>query len=175
MSTAGKVLIPLIMLMALVWIASTAGVDQLNRNGNELLKKLQADVAKKNLDLKKVQHDISLLKDQITVQQERTDRELSRLRAGQTDVEHARSETSELLAEVQLEVANLDHTLKNARLADDRRLAELEDEKKQIASLETELKGLKGTNSKLISRIVDLQKQFQTSYKASLEMVAKSK
>ena len=35
MSTAGKVLVVLILLSWLVWVLLTAGVDQLNRNGNQ--------------------------------------------------------------------------------------------------------------------------------------------
>ena len=35
MSTAGKVLVVLILLASLVWMMLTAGVDQLNRNGNQ--------------------------------------------------------------------------------------------------------------------------------------------
>ena len=124
MSTAGKVLISLIMLMALVWIISFAGVDQLNRNGNEQLKKLHIQVADLSEKVKKIQHDIIETKDKITVQQETADREISRLRSNQSDFEHARSENAELLVEVQLELANVEHTVNNAKLADERRLAE---------------------------------------------------
>ena len=40
MSTAGKVLVVLIMLASLVWMVLMAGVTQLNRNGNQALKNL---------------------------------------------------------------------------------------------------------------------------------------
>ena len=55
MSTAGKVLVVVIMLASLVWIILTAGVTQLNRNGNKALIDLTQKVAKLQEDVKTTQ------------------------------------------------------------------------------------------------------------------------
>ena len=55
MSTAGKVLVVLILLSTLVWVLLTAGVDQLNRNGNQAVAVLTEKVAKLQDDVKKTQ------------------------------------------------------------------------------------------------------------------------
>ena len=66
MSTAGKVLVVLIMLASLVWMLLTAGVDQLNRNGNQALIALTEKVDKLQADLKNTQDAIVRGKDQTT-------------------------------------------------------------------------------------------------------------
>ncbi len=175
MSTAGKVLISLIMVMALVWIAATAGVDQLNRNGNSQLIKLREQIADLSEKVKKTQHDIVETKDLITLQQEKTDREITRLRSNQLEVERSRSQTTEILEQVKIELANLQDTLKNANLADQRRTAEGEEEKKNIQVLQTELTGLKATNKQMIDRIVELREKFRVAYRANLDSVSKPK
>ena len=58
MSTAGKVLVVLIMLASLVWMLLMAGVTQLNRNGNQALIELTDKVAKLQEDVKTTQAEI---------------------------------------------------------------------------------------------------------------------
>jgi chromosome segregation ATPase len=175
MSTAGKVLTSLILVMAIIWIILTASVDQLNRNGNQAIAKLNSQMTDLSEQLVKVKHDISATKDRITVQQEATDREIARLRSSQSDYERARSEMTERLSQVQFELANLLDTVKNAQVADEQRLAEVEDEKKQMGELGNELSSLKQTNSRMIARIADLRQKFQESYRASRDYITKSK
>ena len=79
MSTAGKVLSVLILLSSLVWMILTAGVTQLNRNGNEALKKLTERVNQLQAD-PNITHQVVTAKDAITVLQERMDMELAVLR-----------------------------------------------------------------------------------------------
>jgi hypothetical protein len=175
MSTAGKVLISLIMVMTLIWIVVISGVDQLDRNGNALLAKLDAQVRSLTEQVEQVQHDIAANKDRTTLQQEATDREITRLRSSQSDIERARSEASSLLSEVQLELANMDVVVKNAHLDQDRRLAEKEAEEQAIGALKTELAALKATNKQMLARIADLRAKFRKSYRANLEIVSQSK
>ena len=62
MSTAGKVLAVLVMLMSLVWMILSAGVSQLNTNGNKKLHDLAEQVEKLQDDVEKAQDDIVALK-----------------------------------------------------------------------------------------------------------------
>ena len=63
MSTAGKVLIVLVMLVIVVWIVLAAGVSQLNTNGNTKLHDLQTQVEKLEGDVAKTQADVVSLID----------------------------------------------------------------------------------------------------------------
>lgn len=173
MSTAGKVLISLILLTTITWIVAIAGVDQLNRNGNELLAKLNERLTTVTEQLKQVQHDVDATKDQITLQQESTDREITRLRARQADVERARSQTAEILSRAQIELATLQTVVKNAQLDRDRRLAEKEAEDKAFATAKAELTSLQESNAQMLSRIADLREKFRVAYRAKLDQVGK--
>lgn len=175
MSTAGKVLISLIMVMTLVWIVAISAVDQLDINGNALLAKLDNQITTLQEQVKQLNHDVVVNKDRITLQQEATDREITRLRSSQSDVERARSDTSALLSEVQLELANMEVVVKHAHLDQERRLAEKGDEEQAIAALKVELAGLKKKNTQMLARIADLREKFQISYRASLESIGKTK
>ena len=62
MSTAGKVLAVLVMLMSLVWMILSAGVSQLNTNGNKKLHDLAEQIAKLQDDVEQAQDDIVALK-----------------------------------------------------------------------------------------------------------------
>ena len=54
MSTAGKVLAVLVMLMSLVWMILSAGVDQLNTNCNKKLHDLVVQIEKLEADWSKL-------------------------------------------------------------------------------------------------------------------------
>lgn len=174
MSTAGKVLISLIVLFSLVWIISIAGVDQLNRNGNKQLADLNKQIAELNEKVKKIQHDVVETKDQIAIQQEKTDYEITRLRAAESNVELARSEMAEILMDVQHELANVQTIVENAKLDQNLRLQEKEAEIKAISAAEAELETLKGTNTRMLARIADLREKFRDSYRAGLDFVNQS-
>ncbi len=89
MSTAGKVLVVLVMLTTLVWMILAGGVAQLNRNGNEALAKLAAELEKVEGDLETARHDILDLRDQTNSTQEKIDRDIAVLRSRQADLEDA--------------------------------------------------------------------------------------
>ena len=125
MSTAGKVLVVLIMLSALVWMLLTAGVDQLNRNGNQAVITLTTKVAKLQDDVTKTQEEVVQAKDQVEVYQERMDRELAVINARQNDVQRLASNVSDELAHVRYELASVKETLQNAEQDRTQREAEL--------------------------------------------------
>ena len=98
MSTAGKVLVVLILLASLAWMALMAGVDQLNRNGNKALNELTAKIETLVEDVKSAQSDIVKIKDDTTVVQEQMDRQISVVRSRQNDVERVNSNIREILS-----------------------------------------------------------------------------
>jgi len=114
MSTAGKVLVVLILLFSLVWILLMSGVDQLNRNGNKAVNDLTEKVEKLVDDVKEAQAEIVKIKDQTTVAQEQMDRDIHVVRSRQNDVERVNSNIREILSRVQIQAATLEQTLKDA-------------------------------------------------------------
>ena len=86
------------MLTSLVWMVLSAGVAQLNTNGNKRLHDLTEEVEKLQDDVKQTQDDIVSLHDQTSSVQESIDREFTVLRARQSDVEKARSQIRESLS-----------------------------------------------------------------------------
>ncbi len=75
MSTAGKVLAVLVMLISVVWIILSADVDQLNTNANTKLHDLTAQVEKLEADVEKTQDEVVTLKNSTSSLQERLDHE----------------------------------------------------------------------------------------------------
>ena len=75
MSTAGKVLIVLVMLMTFVWIVLAAGVSRLNTNANTRLHELTEQVEELQGEVKETQDEIASLLTQTSQAQEQIDRE----------------------------------------------------------------------------------------------------
>jgi outer membrane murein-binding lipoprotein Lpp len=173
MSTAGKVLVVLVMTAMVVWIVLTAGVDQLNRNGNEVLHKLVQDTEKLGADLQQTRNDIRKLRDETSLWQERADRQLSMLDAKETEVEKAHSEIQESLSRAQYELAIVQDTIKGAQTSISNRIVERDAEKKAVADLSSEVQTLKTETAQLMDRLKTLRDQFKTTYHANLGMLSK--
>ena len=117
MSTPGKVLVILIAVGTLAWMLLSAGVAQMNRNGNEAYQKLTDNIAKLEDDLKSTQDQIVKVKDQTTVLQEQMDRELAVVNSRQNDVQRNSSTIRDLLARVQYELTTVQQTVQTAERA----------------------------------------------------------
>ena len=92
MSTAGKVLAVLVMLMSLVWMVLTAGVDQLNTNANKKLNDLVVQIEKLEGEVEQARGDLLAVKSSASTIQETLDHESTVLRARQSDLEKDRSQ-----------------------------------------------------------------------------------
>ncbi len=169
MSTAGKVLVVLILLSALVWVLLTAGVDQLNRNGNQALITLTEKVAKLQDDVRKTQEEVVRAKDQVEVYQEQMDRELAVINSRQNDVQRLASNVADELAHVHYELTSVRETLHNAEQDRTQREAELAADKQALAAARAEANALKTTDLELRNRLDKLRTEFKTTLKASEE------
>ncbi len=173
MSTAGKVLVVFVMLTAVVWLILAAGVDQLNRNGNQALQKLSDDLEKVQADLGTAKHDVLALREQTTTIQEAIDRDVAVLRAKQSDLEDARSQISETLSRLQYQLATVEETIKSGQTALANRKSEHEDEEKATEDLRTEVKELIADNAQLMSRLDSLRNQFISTHNTNIELLRK--
>jgi chromosome segregation ATPase len=167
MSTPGKVLVVLIMLASLVWMILTAGVAQLNRNGNQALITLTEKVAKLQEDLKSNQETITQVKDQTSLLQEQMDQELAVINARQNDVQRLSSDVSEILSRVRYELATVQQTVQNAEQARAERASEKVAEQKALSAVRDEVKSLKATDEELRKRLTGLRNEFKTTLKTN--------
>jgi chromosome segregation ATPase len=164
MSTAGKVLVVLIMLASLLWIVLTAGVTQLNRNGNQALVVLSERAAKLAEDVQSTRREVSQLKDQTTVLQEKMDRDLAVINARQVDAQRISSTIREILSRVQYELASVKQTLANSQRDRTQRVDEQTAEEKDLAKARDEVTALKETDRTLTKQLLDLRAKFRETY-----------
>jgi len=167
MSTAGKVLVALILVASLVWIMLTAGVDQLNRNGSQALIVLTEKVGNLQNDVKKTQDEIVRVKDQTHVLQEKMDRQLAVINARQNDVQRLASTISEKLSGISYELATVQLTVQSAEQDRTERAAEVVADQKALEAARAEVKSLKATDEELRSRLASLREEFKKTLDSS--------
>jgi chromosome segregation ATPase len=170
MSTAGKVLVVLVMLASIAWPILTAGVTQLNRNGNKALIDLADKVTKLEDDLKTTQDEIVKIKDETILVQKQMVRDLAVTRSRQTKMEPVKH-LQEILSRVQYQLATLQETIKNAEQTAQQRAAEKVAEQKTLDAAKAEVETLKVQNSERVNRLTSLRNEFKTTLKASLDML----
>jgi hypothetical protein len=175
MSTAGKVLVVLILLASLAWIILAAGVDQLSRNGNAALAKAAANLAKAEEDLAQSRSDMVRLKDQTTVLQEAGDQRLAVLLSRQNDAERASSTIKDVLSSLQYQLETVQATIKEGEQSRNQRLAEKEQEIKDLADARAEVEGLIARDAELTTRLEALRKEFKDTFEKNVEMVASAR
>jgi len=171
MSTAGKVLVVLVMLASLVWMLLTAGVTQLNRNGNQALIVLTEKVAKLQGHVKNTRDEIVRVKDQTNGLQEQMDRELAVINARQNDVQRLASNVSERLSSVRYELATVQQTVQNAEQGRTERAAEVVADQKALDAARDEVKALKATDEQLRAGLASLRAEFKKTLNSSVNIL----
>jgi chromosome segregation ATPase len=173
MSTAGKVLVVLIMLASLGWMVLMAGVTQLNRSGNKAVNELTEKIEKLVEDVKTAQARIVKIKDDTTVVQEQMDRDLTVVRSRQNDVERVNSNIREILSRVQNQVATLEQTVKDAERTAKERADEKVAEQNALESQKAVVENLKAQNSELMNRLTGLRNEFKTTLKGNQDLLGR--
>jgi chromosome segregation ATPase len=174
MSTAGKVLVVLIMLASLIWMILTAGVTQLNRNGNQAVIDLTNKVVKLQEDVKTTQDEIVNVKNQTTLLQEQMDRELGVIEARQSDIQRVSSNVREILYRVQYELATVQQTVQEAEEDRTHRAEEKAAEVKALAAAREEVVALKAKDRELTEHLGTLRNQFTSARNANLDLLGKA-
>jgi chromosome segregation ATPase len=175
MSTAGKVLVVLVLLTSLVWMILSAGVAQLNTNGNKRLHDLTEEVEKLQDELKQSQDEIAALKNEASFVQENIDREVALDRSHQSDVEKARSQIVESLERVRYQLAIVQDTIDRAKTALEHRNLEQQAEEQALAQAKSEVKELMDRSTELTNQLGSLRTEFQTTYRANIESLGKTR
>src|SRR5690242_19451225 len=106
MSTTGKVLTVLVMLVAAVWVLLSAAVTELNRNGTKAVAELKKKVADLEVSVAKSARDIDVLLEQTHQEQLVTQNDMTTLQARISDLEKARTNWVETASRVKLQLAD---------------------------------------------------------------------
>jgi chromosome segregation ATPase len=174
MSTAGKVLIVLVLLASLVWLVLASGVAQLNTNGNTRLHELTVQIDKLQTDFKRSQDEIVAVRDQTSSIQENVDRQITVLRARQSDLEKARSKIIEYMTRVQYQLATVKDTIEKAKMTLQHRIEEQASEQQALVQAKSEVEDLKAKNGELLSQLSTLRQNFETVYRSNIESLGKT-
>jgi chromosome segregation ATPase len=174
MSTAGKVLIVLVLLTSLVWLVLASGVAQLNTNGNTRLHELTVQIDKLQTDFKQSQDEIVAVRDQTSSIQENVDRQITVLRARQSDLEKARSKIIEYMTRVQYQLATVKDTIEKAKTTLQHRIEEQASEQQALVQAKSEVEDLKAKNGELLSQLSTLRQNFETVYRSNIESLGKT-
>jgi chromosome segregation ATPase len=175
MSTAGKVLIVLIILASLGWIVLTAGVTRLNTNGNQALDTMAKELEKTQAQIEETEHETTALKDETGSTQEKIDHDLTVLRSRVSDLEDAHSQITETLTQLQYQVAVVGEAIVGAKSSLQQRTTERQEEEKALGDLRKEVRDLSVENSQLLAHLQTLRSRFESSYHENVEMLGKKK
>jgi chromosome segregation ATPase len=173
MSTAGKVLVVIIMLSAILCLIMAGGVAQLTYNGTKKLDDLGKELVKTQENVQKTRHEISDLRDQTSLVQGKIDRDITALRVQQNDLERTHSQVSYTLDRVRHELETVNSTIDGAKTSIENRKNEFDAEEKAMDELRRQVQSLKSTNTQLMDRLKTLRDQFQHSYHDNVGLLSK--
>jgi len=171
MSTAGKVLIVLVLLLVPVWIVLASAVAQLNTEWSQAVKQAADRVAQLEKDVLKNEEDIRAWNDKIGLEQEALGQTQTVLLAQIANVERTKAETVAIQADVKVRLERLQAAVKNAERARDLRLAEKESETKGKASAEMLVGELSGQNAELMEQLTQLRNDFKSTLESNQVLV----
>jgi chromosome segregation ATPase len=171
MSTVGKVLVVLCMLVAAIWVILFSAVGELNKNWTRTVANLKADVESLKADVAKNERDIVALKDEITLEQKATAEQLAVLRSRQADAEKARTEMTEMATRVKFQLAGIEAAVKSAQAASELRLTEREAEKKALDAVEHDVEELKIEHADLVTQLDNLRSEFKDTLESNRQLV----
>lgn len=163
MSTAGKVLSVLVILVAIAWMFLTAAVSQLNHNGAEAVEQLKKQVEKLDNDVLTATRDLQKAKDDWTQDQIATQDTLTVLQARQSDLEKARSVVQEIKTRVDLQLADAETIAKASATNLEQRIAEKKNETENLARLKADVEQLKAERTELVNRLTELREKFKAT------------
>lgn len=171
MSTAGKVLTVLCVLLAAVWVLLAASVTQLNRNGAKAVDDLQKKVAGLEKDMATVRKEVRELTDEAYLERMRSQTDLTTLQSRQAAVEHMKSVVLESLTRVQADLGTLTATIDQGKVEIQKRQAEKAEETRLKAEAVATVEKQVAENGQLREQLNGLRAKFQSTLEANKAMV----
>jgi chromosome segregation ATPase len=173
MSTAGKVLVVIIMLVSIACLMLASAVVQINYAGNRMLDQIAKDLAKAQEDLEATRFETIQVRDKTILVQEKIDRDLTTLRAQQADLVRSRSQLVDMLERLKYDLDAENRKIELARAALQTRNSEFDADEKSLDDLRRKVQGLKASTGQQTERLQSLRSQFQQNYRSSREMLGK--
>jgi HD superfamily phosphohydrolase len=174
MSTAGKVLTVLILLVMAVWLVMMSAVTQLNVNHAQKVQKQQADLEKVTADAEKATKDFLSLTENARLVQDLTDREL-RVRLGRISAgERRQSSTTEDLTRLKFQLADYLAAVEKAQKNLATREAEKAKGEDDLAKKKDEIAKAQAENAELRTQLAQLQDEFKKLLAENAEAVSKA-
>lgn len=167
MSTAGKVLTVLSMLLAALWVLLAASVTQLNRNGAKAVQDLQSKVAVVEKQVADTRAEIRKLNDSVQLERTQTQNESTTLQARQSEVEKELSQSLESVSRVKLQLDGVTATVNRGKADSQQRLAEREAETKSKAESLALVEKLRGENGQLLNELTGLREKFRSTLQSN--------
>ena len=173
MSTAGKVLVVLGVLMTAVWTILMASVAQLNMNANKRLNDIETQIVKVKAEVEEVRKtaddNMSKINDEHVAKQ----RDMRLVNIRLSTMERQFTTTQESLSRVKIQLENYKNSLETAKLGLESRKNEKTKYEKDKADEEALVKKLQGENADLTGELLQLRTDFQTKLKENQAEVEK--
>lgn len=161
MSTAGKVLTVLILLVMVVWIVMLSGVSQLNANYGQKIQREQADLEKVTADAVKANADYLSTTEKARLEQDLTESELRLKLADIASAERRRTTSVEALTRVTLQLEGCQRDVEVAKKNLEIRDAEKVKAEELLAKKREEIARLQATNAESKAQLAQLQEDFK--------------
>jgi len=161
MSTAGKVLTVLILLVMIVWLVVLSGVTQLNVNWEEKIAKQDKQLDQLQKDADAAASRLLSLTDQARLKQDETDRELREILGRIATAERRQSDVVEKLSRVKFELAEYLAAVEQANVNKATREAEFAQGEADLVKKKEEIAKAQGLNSDLRDQLAKLQDEFK--------------
>lgn len=172
MSTAGKVLVVLFLLVLPVWIILVSAVASLNTEWTQVLAKLEKQVVDLEPQVVANQAKILQLQDQITLAQKSAADEQTLLRARIAEVERAKAEVVQIRTAVANQVDLLHSAVQAAQNASSKRKDERDSETAAKAAAIASVNKLDDENTKLLDELLNLRKEFKQLLEQNRQLVS---
>jgi predicted nucleic acid-binding Zn-ribbon protein len=174
MSTAGKVLTVLILLVMVVWLVMMSAVTQLNVNYGQKVNAQQKELDKLAEDVTKANNRITTLTEQARLEQDATERDLRGLLSRIAAAERRQSSTIEDLTRIKIQVADYLVAVEKANTNLATREAEkaklLDDKAKKL----DEIAKSQARNAELRTQLAQLQEEFKRILTENTQAVHKA-
>ncbi len=161
MSTAGKVLTVLILLVMVAWLAILSGVTQLNVNWQQKIAQQDQQLHKLQVDADKASSDILRLTEAARLEQDATDRDLRVVLGQIAAAERRQSATRESLSRLKLQVADYLAAVERAQQNLTTREAEKVKADEDLSKKRDEVAKAQALNADLRAEVAKLQIEFK--------------
>jgi len=172
MSTAGKVLIVLVMLLLPVWILLVSAVAQLNKNGGQAVAAEQKKYASLETQFRESKELARKTRDEHSLLTTTAGEDVAVLRAKQSGLESIRSSVLEDQSRKQIALGHMQAALKNAETDREHRIKEKAQMITDKSDMEKEVQQLMAVTTELTNQLEKLRNDFKSTYEQNKKRVA---